>query len=139
MKDHLSQPGLELTTDCSADMCQSDTHNIFLDNQGHFRKPVETVIHCNSHERLCSEHVKSEDIKTWNANGREVSCKKNTFENFSSVESLRCNWSNESVEQVACMERMHGGHTGTRNLCCRRLIVVFVQSLRSPLLGHSPG
>ena len=120
MKDHLSQcpgsqPGLELPTDCSADMCQSDTHNIFLDNQGHFRKPVETVIHCNSHERLCSEHVKSEDIKTWNANGREVSCKKNTFENFASVESLRCNWSNESVEQVACMERMHGGHTGTRN------------------------
>ena len=130
-EDHLSVcPGPELTTDCSADLCRPDTHNIFLDNMGNFRKPVETVFHCNSHERLCSEHVKSEDIQTWNANGKEVSCKKNTFENFDSVESLRCQWSSESVEQVECMERMHGGHTGAGHiLCCTpapRLSTVFL-------------
>ena len=119
LEDYLSScPGRDmnqfLTTKCSADMCHQDKNSIFLDKQGQFRKPMKINFLCNSNSRLCGEYQKSVEEKFSNT----MTCKKNTFENFDSLESLQCNWNNETTEQVQCMENMFEHSFTTNNIIC---------------------
>ena len=106
-----------LTTECYSDGCHQEKTSIFLDKDGHFRKPLKVTFLCNSSNRLCSEYQRRTDYKV--SDETRMTCRRNTFENFDSMESLRCNWNNETTEQVQCMQNIfQHSYTGEKILCC---------------------
>ena len=97
-------------------MCHHDKSSIFLNNQGHFRKPLKITFHCSRSNHICSEYLESFDNKI--EEKTKSSCKKNSFEHFDSSDSLRCNWNNESKEQVKCMENLFEHSFEKENIIC---------------------
>ena len=95
-----------LKTKCNSDMCNNDKDSIFLSKQGHFRKPLKITLKCSTNKGLCSQFAKSTSSKVEDSNNGRLTCKKNTFENFDSMKSLRCSWNNTTLEQVQCMENI---------------------------------
>ena len=107
-----------LMTKCSSDMCHDDKDSIFLSGEGHFRKPLKITLKCSTNKGLCSQFAKSPSSKVEDSNNGRLTCKKNTFEHFDSVKSLRCSWNNTTLEQVQCMENIYKNLYSTTNIMC---------------------
>ena len=122
-----------LNTECFHEMCHDDKDSIFLSKQGHFRKPLKITLKCSTNKGLCSQFAKSTSSKVEDSNNGRLTCKKNTFENFDSMKSLRCSWNNTTLEQVQCMENIHKNLYSTTNIMCcsKRQSTLFKLSKRN--------
>ena len=143
LEDYLSScSGKDITeflkTKCNSDMCNNDKDSIFLSKQGHFRKPLKITLKCSTNKGLCSQFAKSTSSKVEDSINGRLTCKKNTFENFDSMKSLRCSWNNTTLEQVQCMENIHKNLYSTTNImCCTKRQSTLFRISRDEKIGAS--
>lgn len=100
-------------------MCHHDKSSIFLNNQGNFRKPLKITFHCSRSNHICTEYLESSDNKI--EEDTQTTCRKNSLEHFDFMDSLRCSWNNETIEQVHCMENLfEHSFEADKIICCKQ-------------------